>query len=111
MDPRGYTVVLSQDRYDQHIIGESGHNEVLIQDIMGAVENPQLIYGSCQYTTRDIYFAKTSSTYPLLYVKVPVNIDEEKKEGTVVTAFLVKTVKGGIDEENGPKYINYHNKL
>lgn len=110
-DPRGYVVSLSKERYDSHIIGESGHVDVPHQDIRSAVEKPYVIYNSARFEGRQLYFAKCSSVHPPLYVKVAAEMNEPQKTGEVVTAFLSKKVGGGIDEEKGPIYIGYSNQL
>ena len=85
-DPRGYTVSLSKERYDSHIIGESGHIDVPHKDIRSAVEKPYVIYNSARFEGRQLYFAKCSSVHPPLYVKVAAEMNETQKTGEVVTA-------------------------
>lgn len=110
-DPRGYEISLTSEQYFGHIIQESGHTEVPIQDIQEAVKNPIAIYQSGYKPSRDVYFAKTSSVYPKLYVRVTAEINESDKTGDIVTTFLNRKIEQGIDEERGPKYIDYNNKL
>lgn len=110
-DPRGYKITLSSARYTTHIIGESGHTDVLPKDIMRSIEDPVRIYQSSGWPSRDVYFAKSSSKYPKLYVKTVAEIDEDERSGEVVTAFLQKKIGGGIDEEKGPKYVRNDDEL
>lgn len=110
-DPRGYAVSLDKERYERHIIGESGHTEVPAKDIQKAVEKPCVIYGSGYKPTCDVYFAKSSSVYPALYVRVIVEMDEEQKKGDVVTSYISKKIDGQIDLKGGPKYLDINNKL
>lgn len=110
-DPRGYIVSLSKSRYENHIVSESGHTDVPVGDIIKAVEEPVVIFESSQTSKRDVYFGKCSSVHPTLYVKVPVQVNQAKQSGEVVTAFLSKKVSGGINETKGPKYVGYSNKL
>lgn len=110
-DPRGYFITLSSARYHEHIVKESGHTEIQPNEIQEAIKSPCVIYQSKSHPERDVYFAKTSCEYPFLLVKIAVDIHEENKTGDVVTSFLSKEIKGGIDEERGPKYIDYNNKL
>ena len=111
IDPRGYEVHLTKEQYLKHIIEESGHTTVPTQDIQRAVEMPAIIYQSSYLSNVDVYFAKTSSIYPPLYVKVAVAVNEAEKSGEVRTSFLSKTISGSINTEGGPKYIDYNNKL
>ena len=111
IDPRGYTITLSSKRYEEHIVNESGHTDVPPEDIMNAVKSPAVIYQSSFFPSRDVYFAKTSTTHPPLYVKVAAEMNEDEKSGDVVTSFLSKEIGGGIDGKKGPKYVNFSNKI
>ena len=111
LSPLEYKVTLSSDRYEKHIVGESGHIDVLPEDIQKAIRSPGVIYQSSSFPSRDVYFAKTSSVHPPLFVKVAVEVNVENKSGEVVTAFLADGIKGGIDKEAGPKYVGFSNKL
>ena len=110
LDPRGYTVHLSEKQYTEHIVGESGHTEVPASDIKKAIESPTAIYASSKFPDTDVYFSKTSSIYPPLYVKVAVNIFDNDKTGDVRTSFLSKSISGAIDVRR-LKYLEINNKL
>nr|DAH72100.1 MAG TPA: nuclease [Caudoviricetes sp.] len=109
-DPFGNAITLSTDRYNQHIVQESGHTDVYPDDIKSTISSPAVIYQSSQRPSRNVYFAKTAGRPPF-YTKVAAEIDESTKTGAVVTAFTTKKIAGGINEERGPLYIARDNKL
>ena len=110
-DPRGYIIALSSDRYNRHIVGESGHVNVKPEDIRGAIKHPNVIYQSSVYPSSDVYFAKSSPQNTNLYVKVAVAIYSETMQGDVMTAFLSNNISGGIQLDGGLKYVDNDNKL
>lgn len=109
--PLGYHVILTADRYYHHIIssgyGHEAHPEFTPEEIKDGIENPVVVYEGTAPDT-DVYFSKTASTYPNLYLKVPVATYPEV--GEVKTAFLQKRISGGI-KDGGIKYANFSNKL
>lgn len=112
VDPRGYRVVLSSDRYYGHIIssdaGHNAHTEFTPDEIKEAIETPITIWEGLQPDS-DVYFAKTASQYPALYMKVAVSTYSDC--GDVMSAFLSKEMNGGIKKEGGLKYVCYNNGL
>lgn len=106
-DPLGRTISLSSNRYYEHIISSDmnhqAHPEFTPDEIKKAIESPEVIYKSV-FPDSDVYFGKTSSLYPKLYLKVPVAIYENNTTGEVQTAFLSKHISGNIDER-GLKYV------
>lgn len=109
-DPFDNAIALSTERYNQHIIQESGHTDVYPDDIKSAISSPVVIYQSSQRPSRNVYFAETAGRPPL-YTKVTAEIDKSTKTGAVVTAFTTKKISGGINEERGPLYVARNNKL
>ena len=109
--PLGYTVILSSDRYYNHIIsseyGHEPHAEFTPEEIKEGIEKPLVVYEGKEPDT-DVYFSKSAATYPNLFLKVPVATYPEI--GEVKTAFLQRTISGGI-KEGGIKYANFENKL
>ncbi len=111
-DPNGRKVKLYSSQFNNHIIVESGHNEVRSEEIRETIVEPQVIYRSSTHDNRNVYFSKKSASYPALYVKVATEKVEEAEEWNVITAFLSKRVAGGIDEgEGGLLYVDRSNKL
>lgn len=75
--------------------------------VKNTIEKPDVIYQSNQTPIRDIYFARTKSTYYPLYTKVVVQF-ESTENGEVISAWPQKDISGGID----PEVIKYvKNKL
>lgn len=111
-DPRGYTISLSNDQYVNHIISSEGHtphNEFTPDEIKDCIEKPAMICQSASISTTDLYFAKTSARYPALFLETVVDVNDERKTGDVVTAYLKKNPTGGKD--GGLKYVNFKSKL
>lgn len=109
-DPLGNVITLSTERYNQHIIQDSGHTDIYPEDIRRTIVSPIVIYPSSRSQSRNVYFSK-STGHPTYYTKVAAEIDEETKTGTVVTAFTSKEIAGGINKEGGALYIDINNKL
>lgn len=109
--PLQYSVFLTSSRYYEHIIspteGHTPHAEFSPNEIKQTIENPLVIYEGTQPNT-DVYFSKAVTTYPNLFLKVPVSTYPDG--GEVVTAFLQKTISGGI-KDGGIKYVSRGNKL
>ena len=109
-DPRGYRIILSSERYNNHIISSvdhNAHNEFTPEEIRACIEEPEVIYQSKNLPSSDLYFGRTSVRYPTLFLRTAVAIDEETKTGEVATAHLSKKISGG----EGLKYVNYRSKL
>lgn len=110
IDPRGYRITLSSHQYQNHIIStvdHNAHNEFTPDEIKECVENPEIIYQSESVPTSDLYFGRSSITYPNLFLRTAVAMDETEKTGEVVTAHLTKKLSGG----KGLKYVNYKSEL
>ena len=106
-DPRGYRVVLSKSQYENHIISSDGHqahNEFTPTEIKACIESPEIIYQSSSVQSRDLYFGRKSASYPGMYIKTVVEMDEQEKSGEVVTAHLTKKLNGGKDD--GLRYVS-----
>jgi hypothetical protein len=98
-DPRKYKVSLSKAQYYNHVIDESGHTEFTTEELRKCISCPEVIYQSSTHDNRDVYFSKTCSTYPKLYLTAAVEIDNHLEHTAhVVTAHLTKHIKGGIVE-------------
>ena len=109
-DPRGYHVSLSSDQYYNHIVSSvdhNAHNEFTPDEIRECIEKPEVIYQSESVPTSDLYFGRTSVTYPNLFLRTAVAINEQEKTGEVRTAHLSKKLSGGKDL----RYVNYKSKL
>lgn len=109
--PLGYSVTLSTGTYYNHIIspedGHTPHTEFSPDDIKQTIEEPLTVYEGTRSNT-DVYFSKAVTTYPSLSLKVPVLVSPEG--GEVITAFLQKSISGGI-KDGGIKYVSRSNKL
>lgn len=111
-DPRGYSVTLSREQYFNHILKSENHishNEFSPEEIKECIESPRVISQSEKIPSRDLYFSKTSARYPSLFLETVVDMDEERKAGEVVTAYLTKKVNGG--KEGGLRYVNIKSEL
>ncbi len=111
-DPHKYQVVLSSERYE-HITGsENGHQahcEFTPDELRQTIEDPIFIYKGNR-PNNDVYISRKCSKYPYLYLKVGVSTYNNC--GDVRTAYLDKTITGGISEEEGSlKYANYKSEL
>lgn len=109
-DPRGYRISLSSDQYYNHIVSSddhNAHNEFTPDEIKDCIERPDVIYQSESVPSRDLYFGKSSVTYPSLFLRTAVAIDTQEKSGEVVTAHLTKKMSGGKDL----RYVHYQSKL
>lgn len=100
-DPNKRTITLSENRYFGHILTSDGnhqaHPEITPAEIKDAVEDPEVIYKST-LPDSEVYFSRTSSLYPKMYVKVAVATYEGGTVGDVMTAHLSKHISGNIDE-------------
>ena len=83
------------------------HPEFSPDEIKHTIETPVAIYGSTR-PDADVYFGKTSVQYPELYLKVAVA--KYADCGDVQTAFLTKTISGGI-KEDCLLYVKINNRL
>lgn len=111
-DPRGYHISLSSDQYYNHIISTVDHNahtEFTPDEIRASVENPEVIWQSERIPSSDLYFGRTSATYPNMFIRTAVAMNEQEKTGEVMTAHLSKRISGG--KEGGIKYVSYKSKL
>ena len=109
-DPRGYCISLSSNQYYNHILSpvdHTPHNEFSPEEIKDCIEDPDLVYQSESVPDRDLYYGKSSATYPGLYLKTVVAVDDQEKTGEVVTAHLTKHLSGGKEL----KYVNCKSKL
>jgi hypothetical protein len=95
-DPRGYTVVMTKEQYEGHIL--AGHKEMSNHDdIRQCIERPDYIFQSRDFSSREVYFSKTSSYAPPLYVTTVVETNGcGVYDGRVVTSHLRKEIKGDI---------------
>jgi hypothetical protein len=105
-DPRGYSITCEPDTWNDHII--IGHP--IMYDNLAAVKeticNPDAIYISNQKPTRNVYFAKAStSTYNGLYTKVVVAVDDKTMTGSVISAWPQPAMTGGILDRGGVIYV------
>lgn len=105
-DPLNRSIILSSNRYYGHIIssdnGHQAHPEFTPEEIKKAIEEPDVVYESIRPNT-DVFFGKTCTQYPSLYLKVPVILYSDNT-GEVSTAFLSKHISGNINE-GGLKYV------
>ena len=105
-DPLNRDIILSSNRYYGHIIssdnGHQAHPEFTPDEIKATIEGPDAIYESKRPNV-DVFFGKSCSQYPSMYLKVPVVIYSDNT-GEVTTAFLSKHISGNINEE-GLKYV------
>lgn len=105
-DPLNRDIILSSNRYYDHIIssdnGHQAHPEFTPEEIKEVIEKPDVIYESKRPNT-DVFFGRTCPQYPSLYLKVPVVIYSDNT-GEVSTAFLSKSISGNINE-GGLKYV------
>ena len=109
-DPRGYRITLSSHQYYDHIVSSEGHdahNEFTPDEIKECIEHPNVIYQSESVAARDLYFGKSSATYPHLFLRTAVSVDDQERTGEVVTAHLTKRLSGGKEL----KYVNYKSEL
>lgn len=105
-DPREYTVSLSSEQYYNHIVSTDNHQahaEFVPDEIKACIESPDTIYQSSSSSSRDVYFGKTSSRYPMLNLQTVVSVNDSEKTGEVVTAYLTKHYSGVKD--GGLKYV------
>ena len=109
--PLGYSVVLSSERFYNHITSAEGdhnaHTEFSTAETKKTIEKPEVIYEGTKPDT-DVYFARSVAEYPRLFLKVVVNTYPEG--GDVSTAFLTKSIAGGI-KDGGIKYVSRSNEL
>lgn len=111
-DIRGYSVSLLKSQYYNHIISTVDHNahtEFTPAEIKACVETPEVIWQSNANPSRDLYYGKKSRSYPNLYLRTVVEVDNEAKKGEVVTAHLAKNLSGGKD--GGIRYVSFKSKL
>lgn len=112
LDPRSYRITLSEERYYNHIVSSDNHqahNEYTPCEIKDCIEEPDMICQSESVESRDLYFGKKSSRYPMMYLRTVVEVDDVSKCGEVVTAHLTKNPKGGKD--GGLRYVSIKSKL
>ena len=111
MDPNNYPVTLTSSRYYGHIIssdnGHQAHPEFTPAEIKKAIEKPLLIYESNR-PNNIVYFSRSCSKYPTMYLKVAVNTYPDF--GDITTAHLTPCVKGGL-KEGGLIYAYYKSGL
>jgi hypothetical protein len=97
ISPLGYTVVCSDIKWKQHIIinhPEMTGNELSVKK---TIDKPDVIYKSSWNPDAHVYHAIIpESSYPHLYTRVVINVDENTT-GIVSTALFTKSI-GGIDE-------------
>lgn len=94
--PLGKTVICTSHQWNQHIIHRHRNmsgKENLVQD---AVENPDIIFQSGEYSDRDVYFACNNSNS--MYTKVIVENNMNNNNSSVITAFIRPDIAGNIDE-------------
>lgn len=100
-DPNGRTVFLSKTRYYEHITssdaGHQAHTEFTIPEMEEAIKDPEAIYES-NLPDAEVYFCRSSSLYPKMYLSVAVATYEDGNVGDIMTAHLTKHISGNINE-------------
>ena len=90
-DPRGRTVVCSEDRWLWHIVELHGSMAGRENEVMEALESPSIgIYSDADFDDREIYYLRRKNNY----LKVVVKFDDDDR-GEVVTAFITRHLKSG----------------
>jgi len=90
-DPRGRSVTLREERYEEHIVAK--HNNISVDLITDAVENPDYIVLDKTYREGQNYYkGYQGSIKKELYTKVVVAFQDDGKEGDVVTSHLTGKV-------------------
>ena len=90
VDPRGFRVVLYENRYSSHIARRRDY--ISAESIGWALEEPELITAGEHYEMRENYYAKdVMEDYPELFLKVVVEFGGAG--GKVITAFDVDRPK------------------
>ena len=97
IDPRGYTVMLTDQCWSGHI---TVHHPVMVGregEVRQTVETPDYIYKSKVKHTSHLYFrAIAVAPTGMLYMMVVVDMRTRSKRGFVETAFIVEGLsKGG----------------
>jgi hypothetical protein len=91
-DPRGKTVICTEDRWRWHII--SGHGKFMEgyeDEVKEAIESPtEGIFQDAARPERHIYYLRLPQSRK--YIKVVVNFEDEDS-GYVVTAFKTDSIK------------------
>lgn len=93
IDPRGKTVILSIEQWENHILDE--HQDMIdeLPEIENTIKNPYLglIFSDVLKDYRNIYYRKQNESY---YIKVVVDFAVDGV-GAIVTAFRADSCKKG----------------
>jgi hypothetical protein len=92
-DPLGWTVICTEDRFNNHIVSHHPGMLGCEDDIQQAIQSPDLgfVFQDAKRPERHIYYrANTNHTN---YLKVVVEFDNGS--GRVITAFRTSSVKSG----------------
>jgi hypothetical protein len=98
-------VKLEEQTLNNHILGESGHEEIRSDPdcIRKTIEDPDYIYCSATNPQREVYFGKGKHVdEPVRFVKVIVSFFKPDK-GVVTSAWIQDEVKGGIGDKKYEK--------
>jgi hypothetical protein len=91
-DPRGFTVVCTEDQWRWHVVDfhpDMEGDEGLVKQ---AIENPSLgIFRDVDFGDRDVYYLRIRGKDQ--YIKVIVQFDDEN--GSLITAFRANVPKAG----------------
>jgi hypothetical protein len=92
-DPRGYTVVCSEEIWNSHILANRPFMKGWEDDVKSAIENPTFgIYQDANHQERHIYYRLHAGRQR--YIKVVVKFDADNF-GDVITAFPTDSMKAG----------------
>lgn len=94
IDPRGFSVICATERFQDHILSESGHEEMRGHEasMERTVVDPIAIYRDADYATRDVYYRPSDlpAPYERGFVRVVVGFSQVTgggRSGTVITAY------------------------
>ena len=93
-DPRGLRVICTDERFFNHILGESDHSELRGREdlLRSAIEEPFSIYRDADDASREIYYRPSELPAPLNrgYLRVVVEFRGRRRAariGYVITAY------------------------
>ena len=94
-DPRGYSICCSKERWDDHILVLHPEMVGFEEEVKLTIQKPSLpIFQDVDYQDRNVYYyTYRANRDKRKYIRVIVSIDEDKKTGYVVTAFMTYNVK------------------
>jgi len=103
--PLGYIVSCTQSQWNDHILVNHPNMKGKEKIVANAVANPQWVYQSNEFPSRDVYFASSGHTNEKLRLAKVIVETNTCQDATIVSAWMQASITGNINPEE-IRYVN-----